>query len=81
MSIVEKMVCQGAGTVIGFKTSTTVDACNEFVKDLVRIMLVEKKTVSEAFEMVPDRIMNVDGVSVSIKESCIIAGKGDYRFN
>ena len=49
VNITEKMVCQGAETVIGFKDVTTVGDCNSFAVSFIELLLgTEHYTVEEA---------------------------------
>ena len=80
VNIVEKMVCQGAETVIGFSETTAVFDCNQFAEVFIRSTVQEGMTVTEALEAV--RVDQADRFYYyNIADSCVIAGNTDLTLN
>ena len=51
-NIIEKMVCQGAETVVGFTNTTTAGDCNRLAEDLLEAMLYNGLNLQEAMESI-----------------------------
>ena len=66
VNIVEKMVCQGAESVVGFKEITYVSDCNKLAEDLMRQTLTEGWALALAFYQIEyeDYNKNMDDIKV-----------------
>ena len=76
VNIIEKMVCQGAETVIGFKEITFVSDCNKLAPAFVSATIQSEQTVSIA-------MANIDysGYIKNMYAICAIAGNENAHLN
>lgn len=65
VNIVEKMVCNGAETVIGFKEITYVSDCNKFAEDFIVETVQNGYSVSEAMGRISynNYVKNMNNIS------------------
>ncbi len=76
VNIVEKMVCCGAETVVGFREKTYVSDCNQFAVSFIQETVKNNKTVAEAINDIDYSFYNVN-----MKDIAEIAGNKNLKLN